>query len=178
MIQRIFLFILITIFLCSCNVTVKDNTTKISQHELLVRNYINNVNSGDYKNAAEYFNYPDYYSKEIKDKDVSGVSLSIKILTEEFGKIESHDIDDNKIKLIQNIFIGGGDLKYLKKHESDEFIRYKVKYSKAGQGYLKFTFINLNNNLEILKVDYGLPSNESSKTIIKNTLERMMEEKK
>jgi hypothetical protein len=132
----------------------KDNANDLKRIE---RDYFKLISTKSFISAAELFHYPAHYSQQERLKDLKIVSRMLYIISEEFGKIT----EKSKLEIIadyHDVFISGGDIPYWRNHADLSNIKYRVRFSKEGEGYIIIFFCKIDKELEIAKVAYGLPA--------------------
>ncbi|MGA1867043.1 MAG: hypothetical protein ACMUJM_00700 [bacterium] len=139
-----------------------------SEYFKLIKN--KNVNG-----ASKLFHYPTDHTEQEIIKDMNVIGRSLQIFINEFGAVLRADLVETR-DIFYHVSIGGGDLSYWKKHPNSINLTYKVKFKKAGQGYIDIMFCNINNKWDIRQVSYGLPqSRPDSKEYILDITQKIFQ---
>lgn len=134
---------------------VSADVTKNEELLELINDFFNCLEYSDFSTASDLFHYPQNYSPEEVQKDKVAVAKILELLSNSFGKINSHVVNMEAEKII-SLQVGSGDIPYWQKHPKYLLKIYKVNFSKYGDGFITITICNLLNKYEIREVKYGL----------------------
>lgn len=145
----------------------------LNQLHALADTSVKLLQNGDFHGAAMMYHYPAEYSPSALDADMSGVTGSLQIFAEDFGRILQVQPLTEPV-LYVNIFATGGTHDYWDKHPTAYKIEYQAEFENYGQGYLVVHAVDIIGLLEIKTIAFGLPVTGESVARIKKAGDRML----
>ena len=137
-----------------CNTFSKSQALKISEL------FIKFVSKDDFESASKLLHYPNEYTEEQLESDIKGVSAIMQSLDHSFGEIISYK-EATGMNVVASIGGGTADIPYWKKYSESKKLTLEASFSKYGNGYLEFVFYNINGELGLRAVNYGLPASST-----------------
>lgn len=153
--KKTYLLTLIIIVLFCCSSSKTENSNISAKYIKVADTYFDYIIKSDFTNAAKQFHYPPYYTKDQLEKDIKGVSVMLAYIEKEFGEVQSYKINKEKIQ-ISEIYLYGGDFSYWQQHHWIYRINYRVQFKKEGEGFIRITFCDIIEKIQIQQVGYGL----------------------
>jgi len=135
------------------------------------------VSAGRFEEATELFWFPPNFTPAERSKDAAGVAVTLRIITREFGVPEAPEPDDSA-EGVYGVGGGGGDFEYWQKHPVSVDIRFRAHFTREGDGFVIFKFLEVGDSLRIRELNYGLPARRSgARDRIQQIMETLIKEK-
>ena len=131
----------------------------IEDLEVQALDYIEAINAKDFEKAALQIYYPESLQGEEKENEIREISKSLTIFDNEFGSVSN--ISPAELEKYYSALVMAGSLKFWVDKVNGLNLKYQVIYSKHNKGFMVFNFSEVNGELELRSVEYGLPATRS-----------------
>ena len=166
------LMFVLSLYFISSAIAQEDPSAEINK---LADQFFSQMQESKFEEAAKLFHFPPSYSHEERNHDIAAVARMLEFFSAEFGKSNSPHIDHSEA-LFWNLLAMGGDIPYWQANPTYLQIRFSVKFSKEGDGYVILQFCRIIDKWEIRAAAYGLPADRpDSKARITQLSQKMME---
>jgi len=140
-----------------------------AETELISEKYLNFIMQNKFIEAASILNYPDYFTAEELKSDISSISKSLQIASDELGAVISYKKNEYPFKIYKVGFYGGSS-EFWDKYPVFMKQIYDVEFSKNTNGYLILNFSIIKDKLVLSSLEYGLAMDTPNN---KETIERI-----
>jgi len=140
--------------------------------ELIAESYLASFQKMDMEGATKMLHCPELYSKKELNDDHESIEKTLSIFAEEFGLLKSYRISNN------NLYVAAmtacGTTKYWNENTPVAQLIYETKHEDSSDGYIVFSFSNINGKYVLAFVHHGLRMlGDESTNKIKHVMKRV-----
>ncbi len=149
-------FFIMFILIFPCCLLFAEEETEEDTLTRLSKAFFGRFNTKHIAKTPKLFHFPPTSLPEIKAKDTKYISAGMRVFLREFGNI-SNERQVYYQEPSQDFRIGAGTDEYWQNHPDFERWIFKVSFSKAGEGYIRFDFCKITAKWQIGFVRFALP---------------------